>query len=296
MIYNYSIYGITVSVPFPCSMLVPSPSGVVPDISITEGEVPRRLVSAVLDGPNWQAAPGIFLFRGGPRSGRFLIEKGERILFQRNPSADEEILSAHLITRALVAMMRQRGNLVLHANVVQTPRGCVAISGESGAGKSTAHAALVTRGCRMVADDIAVLFIQENGRIMVIPGISKMNLCEDAAIKLGHNLADLQRNPLRSNKVIVPVAPVDIVSEPVPLTALYLLSQHSGEKVNITRLTGADKLGGQLDCIYGPLFPEEHSGIIKFIHALSEQVEMYRIERPCLGDSVHQVVAAILNG
>lgn len=296
MTYIYNLYGLTLAVPFCCPILLLAPSDAVPDVTIIEGTVPRNLEKSVVEDQNWQAAPGHFLLRGGRFAGRFLVEDGRRITLHLNPAAKDETLCALLLTTVIVALLRQRGNLVLHANVVLTPRGAVAVAGESGAGKSTAVGALMARDCRMVTDDIAVLRLGSNGQVMVLPGVSKLNLCEDAAIKLGHRVDFLQRNPLRSDKVSVLVKPTDMVTAPVPLKELFILRRYSGKGVNITPLTGSEKFIAQQDCIYGPLFPEEHSGVFSFIRALAEQVESTRLERPAKGCSVGKVAEAILRG
>jgi hypothetical protein len=294
MTYVYTLYNLILAVPFPCPMLTPAVLGAVPDVSIIEGPVPRSLVAPIVEDQNWQASPGSFLLRGGSHAGRFLVEDGQRITLHRNPAAEDQQLCANFIMTVIVALLRQRGQLVLHANVVMTPRGAVAISGESGAGKSTTQATLITRGCQMVTDDVSVLQLNIDGQVTVLPGFPKMNLCEDAAIKLGHDVAGLQRNPLRSVKVFVPVAHSDMVTEPVPLKELYLLSCHSGKSINTLRLTGAEKFIGLQESIYGPLFPEEHPGVFSLMRALMEQVEITRLERPAKGCSVNKVAEEIL--
>jgi hypothetical protein len=148
----------------------------------------------------------------------------------------------------------------------------------------------------MVTDDVTVLQLGSNGQLMVLPGIPKMNLCEDAAIKMGHDVAGLQRSPLRNSKVFVPVEHGNMVTEPVPLKELFLMGRHSEKDVKVSHLTGAEKFIGQQGCIYGPLFPEEHSGMFSFISALAEQVEMILLERPAHGCSVNKVAEVILRG
>lgn len=296
MTYTYTLYGLTLSVPFRCTILPLAPANAVPDITIVEGSVPRNLVAPKIAVQNWEADPGCFLLRGGRLAGRFLVENGQKITLHRNPAAEDELLCANLTTGVIAALLCQRGQLVLHANVVMTPRGAVAISGESGAGKSTTQAALLARGCQMISDDVTVLRLESDGQVMVLPGVSKINLCEDAAIKLGHDICGLQRNPLLNFKVIIPVDHCKMVTVPFPLKGLYLLNRHPGKGMNIKPLTGAEKFLGLQGCIYGPLFPEEHPGMFSCLRALAEQVDMIRIERPATGCSVSKVAEAILHG
>ncbi len=296
MKYTYSLFGIILSVPFPCPNLTSAPAGSVADVAVVEGPVPRSLPESKVDGPNWQASPGAFLFRGGRNSGRFLVEGGDKITLIRNPAAEEKRLCAHLLAAVMAALLRQRGLLVLHANVAITPHGAVAISGGTGAGKSTTQAVLMARGCRMVTDDITVIGMGLDGRVTVLPGLAKMNLCEDAAAKLGHDVASLPRNPLRSIKVIVPVVPRDILNETVPLKTIYLLDSHAGDGLNFTQLDGVAKFSALQECIYGPLFPEEHHGLFSLVSAVATQVGIVRIDRPKGRWSANEIAERILHG
>jgi len=295
MNHTYTIYDLTLKVPFSCPMLIPAQAGAVPDVTVVEGPVPRSLPSTVMKEPAWQASPGLFLFRGGHRAGRFLVEGGNRITLERNPEAEDELLCAFLVTTVMAALLRQRGLLVLHANVAVTPCGAIAISGESGSGKSTTQAALLKQGCRMLADDVTVLRLEKDGTVVALPGVPKMNLCEDAAIKLGHDVTLLPRNPLMGIKVLVPVASSDSVTVPVPLTKIYLISKQPGDDMILTHLAGVEKFAALQECIYGPQFTEEMPGIFSLLTILTQQVDICRLQRPARGCSVNKVVEAILH-
>lgn len=296
MIYNYTIYGISLAVPFPCSMLPQAAGGGIADVVVKEGLVPYNLTNPAAEGKNWQASPGCFLLRGGRRAGRFLVEGGRQITLERNPAAEDGLLSSLLTTSVIVALLRQRGMLVLHANVAVTQHGSVTISGKSGSGKSTTQAALMARGCRMLTDDVTVLQMENDGTVVALPGIPKMNLCEDAAVKLGYDISCLSRSPLQGIKVVVPVQPDESVTVPVPLKKVYLINSHQGEGLIITHLAGTEKFAALQECIYGPLFPEEHPGIFSVLSALISQVDIFRLQRPIRGCSVKMVVEAIMHG
>ena len=296
MPFIYKLYEIVLELPFPCRLLPLAPTGSAPDVIMSEGPVPRCLPDATAEGVGWQATAGRFLFQGTHQAGIFLIEGGEKITLQRNPAAVDDVLCSHLLASVIVTLLRQRGNQVLHANVIETPRGALAISGACGAGKSTTQAALLARGCRMVADDVAVLRLNEDSQVVALPGIPKMNLCDDTALTFGHDISRLQRNPLRSGKVLVQVDHGDMVTEPVVLDAIYLLSCHSGKELIVNPLIGAEKFMSLQDCIYGPQLPEEHPGMFPLVSTLAEQAKMFRIERPSGSDSVNNIVDAILYG
>jgi hypothetical protein len=225
-----------------------------------------------------------------------LVEEGQKITLFRNPAAEDELLCALLITTVMAVLLSQRGLLVLHANVVVSPQGAIAISGDSGAGKSTTQAAMLAHGCRMLADDVTVLQMESDGTIVALPGIPKMNLCEDAAIRLGHDVSRLQRNPLMGIKVMVPVSQNDCEPLPVPLKKIYLIKKHPGKGLILTPLNGYEKFTALQECIYGPQFPEQQTRIFPLVNALTQQIDIITLQRPIHGCSVNQVVEAILNG
>jgi hypothetical protein len=148
----------------------------------------------------------------------------------------------------------------------------------------------------MVSDDVTVLRLNADAQVEVVPGVFKLNLCDDAALKFGFDIETSQRNPLRKGKVLVKVAHDAVVTEPVVLKALYLLSRHSGAGLIINTLQGADKFMDLQHCIYGPQLCEEHSRMFAISRALAEQVDMTRLERPAHGCSVNKVAEAILHG
>lgn len=300
MAFTYTAYGLTLRTPFPCPALPAAPADVSPDVTVAYGAVPMKLSDAVAAddswkmGYCWQAAPGRFLLRAGLRSGRFLVEDGSRVIVERNPAGEDEMIVFHLLHSVMAAVMRQRGLLVLHATVAFTPAGAVVLSGQSGAGKSTTLAALMQRGCAMIADDIAVICFGATGSVDVLPGVAQMHLWEDAAGRLGLDIAGLKPHPLRRRKAAV-TAPIGVAG-PLPLRAIYLLERNSVVQLSVSSLTGASKFAALQDCVYGPMLPGEHPGQFRLFSAAAEQVAVHRIIRPEGRWTVDEVVEVILDG
>lgn len=290
---TYSAYGLTLELPFPCPVLPLALENTTPHVVVVDGTVPCQLAAPVVEDKMWQAEPGRFLWRGGPRSGRFLIEDGRRITLERNPAAEEELLASHFLDAVLAAVLRQRGMLVLHANAAVTPTGAVVVSGESGAGKSTTLAALMSRGCVMLADDITALRVGSDGRVQVLPGVPQLYLTEDAANGLGRDIAGLPLYRWQRMKAAVP-AQANMATQPAHLRAIYLLRSHPCADVRVCELTGVEKFAAVQECVYGPLLPEEHPGQFPFFVAVTDQVAMYRIERPAGHWTVNDIVERIL--
>ena len=292
---TYTIYDLTISVPFPCPPITPAAADAKPDVIVSDGAVPRAFSSPHAEGPFWQAEPGRFLFRGGHRSGRFLAEGGTRVTLERNPAAEDEMLCFHFLDAVLAAILRQRRLLVLHANAAVTPRGAIAVSGESGAGKSTTLAALLQRDCAMLSDDITALRLGDDGSVRALPGIPLLHLSEDSAAGLGRDIAGLPRHQWRRMKAAIPTQAA-MATQPARLRALYLLQTHLGDDLRVQALTGTEKFAALQGCVYGPLLPQEHPGQFPLLAAFADQVSIFRIERPGALWAVPDVTNVILNG
>jgi hypothetical protein len=295
MTYAYTIYSLTLQTPFPCPILPLAPAGTTPDVVVSYGRVPRHLPDPVAEGPNWEVAAGCYLWRGGNRAGRFLVEGEQRVTVERNPDAKDPMLAFHLLDSVLAAVLRHRGLLVLHSNAAVTPSGAVVVSGESGTGKSTILATLLVRGCSMLTDDITALQLDSAGQVVALPGIPQLHLTEEAAEELGQDISDLPRYPWKRMKAAVPATDVMAV-EPAPLRAIYMLDLYDQDELGLESLAGGDKFAALQDCVYGPMLPNEHPGLFHLFAAVAEQTTIYRLTRPAETWTVDQIADIILNG
>ncbi|MEI7847421.1 MAG: hypothetical protein WCK35_16595, partial [Chloroflexota bacterium] len=231
--------------------------------------------------------------RGGLRVGRFLVEDGQRVTLQRSQSARDDLLALAFLSSVIAAVLRQRGKLLLHANTALTPVGALAISGISGAGKSTTLTALLQRGCSMLADDTTVLQYNDQGQVEVLPGVPQMNLLDDAAEGLNYDIRSFPRHQWQSRKAIVPMHE-KMVPHPVPLSALYLLEKGEVESVQVQPLQGMEKFSAAQSCIFGPMLPAEHSGLFPLFTGLLAQVPVVRLTRPNQHWSVSDITEILL--
>jgi hypothetical protein len=301
MTYSYMLHDLNIKLPFPCPLLQEIEDIPDPDINVSYGQVSRELPGAAASdttwkfGYCWDAAPGRYLLRGGMRSGRFLVEGGNMVTVHRNPEAEDERILFHLLHPVAAALFRHRGYLVLHSSTAGTPKGAITLCGKSMAGKSTTLAVMLQNGCTMISDDITILRLGANSRVEVVPGTALMHLWNDAAQGVGLKTSNLSRHPMRRGKAAL-TAPGEPCRLPVPLLKLCILEPSSEGQVSISRLEGAEKFYALLECLYGPLFKNEHPGLFTLLSAVSEQVEFLRIRRPEGIWTVDEIVEAVLNG
>ena len=154
--------------------------------------------------------------------GRFRVSGGDRITWQReNVDVSDQDLRTFLLGSAVGALLIQRGMLVLHGNALVKDGQAIVCLGHSGAGKSTLAYALMQQGWRLLADDLVA--IAPDG--LVLPGLPRIKLWEDAAVAFGLEPETLI--PIRQGirKYLLMGDRIERAEQPAPLGALYAIEQ-----------------------------------------------------------------------
>ena len=291
----YAAYSLTISTPFTCPTLTPLRGIERPSLVVREASVPQHLSRAEVRDSAWDAAPGLFLYRGGVRGGRWLVEHGD-VLFEPNAQADQAVLARQFAERILPAVLSQRGFMVLHASAVASKAGVVVIGGESGAGKSTTLAGLIARGCRMVSDDVtAVRASHLQGRVEVVPGAPQAHLTADAAVGLGYALDPTEFQPTRRMKATISTRD-SMAAGPGLMLGFYLLTTSRRDRVEAQELCGAMKLAFLQDSLYGPALSADQLSNFRLVETIVTSVPFVRVDRPATRWSLREVTDLIMSG
>ena len=152
----------------PLALGRPAPAGTDPDVHVRVGaaravpdDVPGPLVAQLV----YPQAPGyaVYAVEGGhvfrfPGLCDFeLSADGDLVTCLPGPECSDGLLQV-LLAGAVTALLHTlRGRAVLHASAVELDGVTVAVTGRSGAGKSTVAAMLCSAGARLVADDVLAL-------------------------------------------------------------------------------------------------------------------------------------------
>ena len=166
-------------------------------------------------------------------TGSFAIEAGDRVEVALDAQADDEIARAYLRTTVVAFLLAQRQAIALHANAVEVNRGAVLIAGDSGAGKSTTSAALLSRGHRHLADDLSVLRAREDV-VTVEAATPGMRIAPETAEAFGLDITRAE-GPDITGKLLLRHA----MQPPRPVLAIVVLTATAGARPGIARVRGA---------------------------------------------------------
>jgi hypothetical protein len=213
------------------------------------GEAPRELPGSVAVGRHGAASADAFLFEA-PGVARYLVRGGAEVTIEPALASEPSHIRTYLLGSVLGALCYQRGLIPLHANALATHGRCIALAGETGAGKSTLAAYLSRRGCRVMGDDVCALSFAADGRVMVWPGARRFKLWADTLAAFGEETAGLEKVVDGRDKYALP-HDGEAAPEPAPFEALYLLrTAADGAAGAIRQLAGQAAFAGVIANIY----------------------------------------------
>jgi hypothetical protein len=203
-----------------------------PDVTISDdrqGRVAAVEASATLvpgDSTGWfryGLTPEGWLSLSWRRLFAFAVSSdGRQILGTPLESASESSFETHLLSQVLSCAMLRLGHEPIHASVVSVGGHAVALTADSGFGKSSLAATFVAAGDPLLTDDLLVV-AERRGRFVAQPGPRRLKLYPSTARRL------LGREPVgapvndRTRKMVIQLEEPDVVSEPLELAAIYVL-------------------------------------------------------------------------
>ena len=198
-------------------------------------------------------------------------------------------------SRVLSIVLNLRGILCLHGAAVAYRHAALAILGDAGAGKSTLAAALLERGCRLLADDKVALHNESDGWC-VAPGVPALKLWPDTLCEMQRDPQELDAVLYRNPKRVLPVASVAVA--PRPLRALYIIdaSAPADAQLALEPVRPAAGLFQLLNQRLGASIRtrDQLAGDMARLRTLAQETPIRLIRRPRTYQSIPSTVDAIL--
>ena len=295
--YEYMAYGLHVRSPFalPFTPLPDGPHGdggphdgrssngergsqSEPDVRVRIGTAPAALPAPADRRGLWESAPGAFLL-DVPGVARYLATDGRDVLVE--PYGGGNDVGVFLIGPVFAAVLQQRGVMTFHAAAVEVGAGAVLLLGRSGDGKSSLLAELVKRGYPMLADDVAGVVLDADGRPVALPAFPCLRLWADVLDKLAWPGRARSRVRPGLDKYLVPVDD-RFRSAPLPVRAVCRLSSHAGDGVEVEAAPAADAFSWLLRSVYRRNFLRglgQHPACFRTVTALAKRVPALFVAR-----------------
>jgi hypothetical protein len=276
---HYTAYGLNISSCIPCPEL--SPGSGPPDVTVRYGVVPKFLDSTRDKGPAYEANPDQVLFSIDGVA-KFMVSQGKEILIERAATAEDSEVRLFLLGSAFGALLFQRGLLPLHGSAIEVHGRSVVILADCGLGKSTLAGVFHNRGYRILADDVCVVSMTEDGSPVILPGYPQLKLGMDAARKLGKDPESLPRIHPREEKIGL-LLQEEFCRDPLPLSRLYVLETSSNGEFDLEPLKGVEKLTAIINNTYRLGFLKGlgvKASHFKQCVAVAKQAPLTRVTRP----------------
>lgn len=225
-----------------------------------------------------------------------LIEKGEKIFYERKQQATKELLSAYILGWGIAALVYQRGQLAIHCSCVEKDGKAIFLSGNSGSGKSTITSGLLEKGYSLMADDMSVVKMAEKGDVLAMAAFPYQKLCRDAAETISIPVEEMVYIDEERDKFLVPYQGT-FEDRPTPLKVMFVLEIIEGDKVMLQELTGAEKLQACMNALFlAPLLGESLYALENGMRVLkfASKISVYSVKRPIGRNSKEEVLETIL--
>ncbi|GIJ51754.1 HPr kinase [Virgisporangium aliadipatigenens] len=219
---------------------------------------------------------------------RFLVEEGARITVEAYPGGDPFALRSLLHGTVVALLLGQRREFALHASTVRAHGRGIAVTGDSGAGKSTTVLALRAAGHELVTDDVSPV----SAAGVVTPFGRALHVWPETAAALGVDVSDAEPVCESDAKYSLPVGP----AAPVRLDSVVWLRRDPGaDEVRYARPDRLEAVNLLLRNAYRfpmlmKLWPSE---VFAWAADLAGRVDTAVLTRPAATWSVDRVAALI---
>lgn len=292
----YCLYGLHVATEMALPLALASPDAA-PDLTIINETMQPLLSEPPADYRVWESKGSeFFLQYAGARRTWIACSynHAQRQLTVASSHTWEECAPI-IVGVVAAALLRMRGQLVLHGSAVAFGAESGAFLGPSGSGKSTIAAAFAAAGAALVSDDLVVPSIA-GANVHVHSGHQQLRLMDDSRAALGIDAATVELSAtdgkyhVTSDQIDSPPAPV--VTD---LRSIFILAPHAArlDDVEIERLNERSATIALMRSVYAAdwMAPPDKQALT-FCAELAQRIPVYRLS--CARDFTALKRAAVL--
>ena len=224
------------------------------------------------------------------------VENGRVITYELREDGEEMLLRSYLLGHGLAMLHLQRGEMPIHCSALVKDGKAILVAGDSGSGKSTTTAVLLERGFSLMADDVAVVKV-EDGKAICYPAFPYQKLCRDVVEKGNYDMNKLIYINEQKDKFLVPYDG-EFCLEGKELHGIFILGILKPDmELYMEEITGINKLRACANNLFMGRFMdgEQYSAFIgSRCLEIASKVKMYLIGRPDGEDTLQTRVDYIL--
>lgn len=239
-LYGYHFNGLSISSEIPFSevreSLVGFSTGSTRQVTIKYGEVSKTLPGITFSNPVISiAATGVLIHIEG--TAWYYIDAENNVTVEAYPGVPEYAVRLYIFSIVLGILLHKNDIFSLHSSCIQVKNGAVIIAGQSGVGKSTLALGLYRKGYEILNDDISSVFLNDNKKPMVYPGVQHLKLWSQSLEKYAYDPGSFAKLRDELEKYSFPVERNN--EHPLPLKAIYFLHERNEKPVEIAPLRTA---------------------------------------------------------
>ena len=223
----------------------------------------------------------------------FFIKDGNEIRITPGQLSSSQIIRSLLFGPAMAALLFQRGIVVMRGATIQIGNYAMLIIGRSGVGKSTLAARLVSRGHKIIADDIAPL--DEN--CAALQGPAQIKLWRESLDLLNISAENIPRVRPEIQRFRLPCQATDS-SEPLKVRWIYVMESGKEMGHHINKLSGINKFRQINNNLYNSSMLASdvlRANYLAWCGRLSSMATMTEISRDARGEDINVIANYILS-
>lgn len=287
--YQYYIYGLGIKSEIRLYHLEQY-HGSVSDVLVHYGRIDKDIEQYAKEGIYSTMSKNRVWFRND--IGFFVILNGDEIMIQPNEKATEDDVASFVLGWCIAFLFQQRGISAIHCSALEMHEQAILISGGSGVGKSTLTLSLLQAGYRYLADDIAMVDLDND--FMIQPAFPQQKVCRNVAEHMDKD-GLFYINEKKDKFAFTNTE--DFCTEPRKLSTIFLIDKYAGEELTVEKLKGVQKWNGViknlflLDAYLALGFPVEEKNRCL---AIAGKVDIYAIHRPADQDTIGAICDKII--
>lgn len=266
------------------------------DITIEIGELSSLWSMLAVPNESFVIRENLVMFEV-PNSAIYSIQNGCKITVQPQEGCGEDELRLYLLGTCMGAIMMQRKILPLHGSAVVVHGKAYAFVGESGAGKSTLASTFLSKGYRLLSDDVIPVTISPDHIPYITPGYPQQKLWLESLNELGMESSSYRPVIHRATKYAIPV-PAQFAPEPIPLAGVFELVKTENEQIELVPTPKLERFLTLFRHTYRN-FIISPSGLMQWhfdtTASILGKIDVYRLCRPVTRFTAHDLASLVID-